>query len=357
MRKWTRATAGAVAVTALAALAAGCSTSSSSGSGASTIASLTSAMPTSYGPAEEKVLNVGIVPAMDSAGFFVALHNGLFAKEGLTIRYQPAVSSDAAISSQTAGELDITAGNYVSYIQQAEQGAPLEVVAEGSVMQAGAQTIFVRPGSKIKTLADLKGATVATNAPKNVDYLLAASVLQENGIKPTSVNWTTYQTPFPLMAQELNAGKWDAMVVPEPFATIAEQQFGEVPLADLNQGATADFPVEGYVVTKSWAAKNPNTLKRFLAALEVGQEISDTDRGAVETAFENIAGGAQNGDVPPTIGAVMALDTYPIGVDKVRLQRVADVMNQFGLLTAPYNVSGMLMPSSAFNFSQFSSSS
>ena len=356
MRTWTRATAGAVAVTALAALAAGCATSSSSsGSGVSTIASLTSAMPTSYGPAEEKTLNVGIVPAMDSAGFFVALHNGLFAKEGLTIKYQPAVSSEAAINSQLSGTLDLTAGNYVSYVTAAEQGDPLEVVAEGSVMQAGAQTIFVRPGSKIKTLADLEGATVATNAPQNVDYLLAASVLQENNIKPASVKWTNYDIAFPTMAQSLNAGKWDAMVVPEPFASIAEQKYGEVPLADLNQGATEDFPVEGYVVTKPWAKANPNTLKRFLAALEVGQEISDIDRGAVETAFETIAGGAPNGDVPPQIGAVMALDTYPIGVDKVRLQRVADVMNQFGLLTAPYNVSGMLMPASAFNFSQFSS--
>ena len=50
----------------------------------------------------------------------------------------------------------------------------------------------------------------------------------------------------------------------------------------------------------------------------------------------------------------MALDTYPIGVDQARLQRVANVMHQFGLLTNPYNVSSMLLPSSAFNFSPFS---
>ena len=74
--------------------------------------------------------------------------------------------------------------------------------------------------------------------------------------------------------------------MPEPFASIAEQQYGAVPLADLNQGATTDFPIEGYVVTKAWAAANPNTLQRFLAALSAGQEIADTDRAAVENAFE-----------------------------------------------------------------------
>ena len=52
----------------------------------------------------------------------------------------------------------------------------------------------------------------------------------------------------------------------------------------------------------------------------------------------------------------MALDTYPIGIDQTRLQRVANVMFQFGLLPNAYNVSNMLLPSSAFNFSPFSAS-
>ena len=73
----------------------------------------------------------------------------------------------------------------------------------------------------------------------------------------------------------------------------------------------------------------------------VGQEISDTDRAAVEQAFEAI-NGPQNGQVTPRIAAVMALDTYPIGIDATRIQRVADVMYQFGLLKTPFNVSSML---------------
>ncbi len=37
---------------------------------------------------------------MDSAGFFIALHDGLFAKEGLTVNYSPAVSSETAVAQQ-----------------------------------------------------------------------------------------------------------------------------------------------------------------------------------------------------------------------------------------------------------------
>jgi NitT/TauT family transport system substrate-binding protein len=326
-----------------------------------------SSLPTNFGAPEKTTLNVGVVPAMDSAGFFIALHDGLFAREGLTINYSPAVSSETAVAQQLKGQLDITGGNYVSYINEAAVNhAPIEIVAEGSIMQQGAQTIFTMPNSKITTLAQLKGHLVGVNAPGNIDYLLGVSVLQENGISPSSVEFpnatmkafasTGGAIPFPQMASELASGEISAAIMPEPFASQAEQEYGAVPLADLNQGATSDFPIEGYVVTKQWAAQNPNTLKRFLAALETGQEISDTDRGAVEQAFEAI-NGPQNGQVTPGIAAVMALDNYPIGVDATRIQRVADVMYEFNVLKTRFNVSSMLLPASFFNFAEFSSSS
>jgi NitT/TauT family transport system substrate-binding protein len=368
MRRWGRAVACATALTAVAALAAGCSSSNSSFSAAADgLTAVENSLPTNFGPAEKTTLNVGVVPAMDSAGFFIALHDGLFAKEGLTINYSPAASSETAIGQQLNGKLDISAGNYVSYIEAATKGDPLEIVSEGSITQSGAQTILTMPSEHINTLSQLKGKLIGVNGPQNIDYLLDESVLQQNGINPNSVKFPNGKDaasapfkdggaiPFPDMAGLLAGGKLAAATMAEPFASIAEQEYGAVPLVDLNQGATEQFPIEGYVVTKQWAQSNPNTLKRFLAALSVGQEISDTDRQAVEQAFESLKGAA-NGQVSDGIAAVMALDTYPIGIDQVRIQRVADVMHQFGLLKSTFNVSSMLMPSSFFNFNQFSSS-
>ena len=366
MRRWGRTAACAAALTTAAALAAGCSSSSSSTAVGGT--ALERTLPTDFGAPEKTTLNVGVVPAMDSAGFFIALHDGLFSREGLTIKYSPATSSETAVAQQVAKDptLDISGGNYVSYINEAAiNHEPIELVAEASIMQQGAQTIYTMPNSKIKTLSELKGQLVGVNAPGNIDYLLDVSVLQENNVNPKDVQFpsssdkafaaTGGAIPFPSMAQDLADGEIAAATLPEPFASQAEQHYGAVPLADLNQGATSNFPVEGYVVTKQWAAQNRNSLKRFLAALEVGQEIADTDRAAVEQAFEAINGPA-NGQVTSGIAAVMALDTYPIGIDATRIQRVADVMYQFGLLKSRFSVSSMLMPSSDFNFSPYSSS-
>ena len=172
-----------MALTAVAGLAAGCS-SPLRGPPAAAPRSASS-LPTNFGPAEKTTLNVGVVPAMDSAGFFIALHDGLFAKEGLKINYSPAVSSETAVAQQLKGQLDISGGNYVSYINEAAvDHQPIELIAEGSIMQQGAQTIFTMPNSKIKPLAELKGHLVGVNAPGNIDYLLGVSVLQENGITP-----------------------------------------------------------------------------------------------------------------------------------------------------------------------------
>jgi NitT/TauT family transport system substrate-binding protein len=304
---------------------------------------------------EQPNLNVAVVPAADSAGFFVALHQGLFAARGLHVTFIPAVSSQTVINAQALNEsrdrIDISCGNYVSYIQAQEnygQGkrpssassdmvaANLDIFAEGSVMDPGAQGLYVMPGSPIRTLAGLEGKIIGVNAPGNILYLLAASVLADHGLKVSGAHFAYY--PLPKMAAMLKAGKIAAAVLPEPFASQAELSMGVTLLADLDQGATAAFPVQGCAVTRQWAALHPATLAAFRAAFEQGQGIADTNRSAVEQAMEAL---------PPPLGltkvqaAVMALDAYPVGaVDVIRLQRVADVMRQF-LGFPPFSVRQM----------------
>jgi NitT/TauT family transport system substrate-binding protein len=295
---------------------------------------------------EKPVLSVAVDPGMDSAGFFIALDQGLFKAQGLTVNFTAPASAEAAIAGQVAGAYDITGGNYVSYIQAQQKGtADLDIFAEGSVMGPGTQDIYTMPGSPVTTLADLKGRTVEINAPDNISYLLTASVLTEHDISPASVHFATI--PATEMPAELESGAVSAAVLPEPFSSDEEEAQGGVPLADLDQGATTSFPVEGYVVTKKWAAKYPHTLAAFYTALEEGQRIADSSRTAVESAMVNMP--APYG-VSVQTAAVMALDSYPVSsgpvgrVDQVRLQRVADVMEEF-LGFPKFDIGSMLMGS------------
>src|SRR5713101_2808465 len=119
--KTRRMSGRALLVTAAAlALAAGCS---GGGGGANA-------------PGLEKTdLNVAVVPALDSAGFFVALYGGLFKAQGLNVHFTPATSSETVIADQVKGQFDVTLGNYVSYIQaEQRREADLYIFAEASVM-------------------------------------------------------------------------------------------------------------------------------------------------------------------------------------------------------------------------------
>ena len=293
---------------------------------------------------EQPDLNVAVVPAVDSAGFFVALHEGLFTAHGLHVTYVPAVSSETVINAQAldlpSDRIDISCGNYVSYIQAQEnydQGkrsasasdamvaADLDIFAEGSVMKPGAQGLYVMPNSHISSLAGLEGRTIGVNAPGNILYLLAASVLANHGLKVSGVHFAYY--PLPDMAGMLKAGKIAAAMLPEPFATQAEVSLGATLLTDADAGATSAFPVQGCAVTRQWEATHPVTLAAFRAAFEQGQAIADASRSAVEKAMEALP--APSG-VSAETAAMITLDSYPVGpVDVVRIQRVADVMQQF----------------------------
>jgi NitT/TauT family transport system substrate-binding protein len=334
-RKITRFIPVLVAAIVVFALAAGCASrgngSNGNGNGAGTSSGV-----------EKPNLTVAVVPAVDSAGFFIALYDNLFKQQGLNVKFVPAVSSETAIADQVKGTYDITGGNYVSYIQaqQAAQ-ADLEIFAEGSVMQPGAQALYTLPGSKITNLRDLEGKTVGINAPKNILYLLVASALASAGVPVNSVHFDS-NIPLPGMAAALKAGTIQAAVLPEPFASQAETADGVITLSDLNQGATTDFPIQGYVVTRQWAAQYPKTLAAFRRALEEGQQIADTNRTMLEQAMEDLPMTPEPLGVSKETAALMSVDNYPVGtVDTVRLQRVADVMSQF-LGFPSFNVASMV---------------
>ncbi len=312
--------AAAVALAGTAALGAGCS---SAAPGGQTL------------PVEKNAIVVGAVPAGDTAGLYIAQQRGYFTAVGLHVKIVPIISAEDAITAQLAGKYDVTLGNYVSYIQaDAEQHADLRIIAEASVIQPNNQAIVTLPGSRITSLAGLRGKSLAVNVPNNIGTILIGTALAEHGIPLSAVKLVAI--PFPLMTTALKKHQVDALWIPEPFLTEAEEQIGAQSIYDLDQGSSQDLPIVGYAVTQAWQRKYPGTAAAFTSALEKGQLLADTDRAAVEQAVEKFLG------VPAVTAAVMALPQFPLGVDEVRLQRISDGMRRFGLLKKPFNVKPMI---------------
>jgi NitT/TauT family transport system substrate-binding protein len=279
---------------------------------------------------EKTSIVVDAFPAIDSAGLYIAKMDGLFAAQGLDVTIEPLTnpppSTQTLIDGQAAGKYDITAGDYVTYIQNELDGkAKLRIVAEASFLQPNVLALLVKEGSSINAIGQLRGRTISVNAPNDIGTLLVDSLLLEHGIAPKLVKFNN-DVAFPNVAHTLGDNQVSASFSPEPFTSLDEETGGIEELADLDQGSSQDFPIQGYVVTQAWADKYPNTLKAFTTALSQGQEIADTDRAAVEKAVEAYLG------VKPPVAAFISLPTFPLGVDAVRLQRVVSAMVRFGLL-------------------------
>ena len=220
-------------------------------------------------------------------------------------------------------------------------GAPkadLRIIAESSFLQPNVLTLLVKGGSPISQVSQLKGRTVSVNAPNDIGTLLIDSLLVSHGLTPRQVHFNN-NVPFPAVVPTLT-GKNSPVVAsfaPEPFVSGGEAT-GLEELADLDQGATQDFPIQGYAVTAEWAKKYPGTLKAFTTALSQGQEIADTDRAAVEKVLQKYLG------IDEQSAAFISLPAFPLGVDAVRLQRVVGAMKRFGLLprNANFQVTSMI---------------
>lgn len=284
---------------------------------------------------EKSRLQVGAIEAVTAAGLYVAQQRGFFAAEGLDVTIVPTTGSGPVMADLLNGRLDINFGNYVSFIAaQANGAASLRILAEGNNATAHEQEIVVLPHSPVTSVAGLRGKTIGVNALANVATLIVSSVLAENGVPPSVVSLVAI--PFPAMGAALAARRIDAAWLVEPFLTEAEIRYGAEAVADGDQGATQNFPVSGYATTTAWVRRFPMTAAAFLRALNRGQQVADTSRPVVEQVLPRYIG------ITRQVAALVVTGNFPTGVDVVEIQRVADIMHQFGMLKQPFNVAPMI---------------
>lgn len=304
-------------------MAAGCSTGGGSGLSAP-------------GDLEKTNLTVAAVPSLDSAALYIAEQRGYFSDVGLHVTIVPAISGKTVVSQQEAGRIDVSIGAYVSYIlANADQRGTFRILAPGSVIQPATQQILVPADSAISTVSQLQGKTVAVNVTGGIGALMVQSVLSDSAIANPTQAVTYKAIPFPQMAQALKRHAVDAAYVPEPFITEAEEQSGAVPLADVDQGASQDLPVEGYFVTAAWLKRDPHTAAAFQAAILKAQAVAATQPQAVQRGVAKFA------FTSPAVAAIASQPQFPTQNNPLLIQRLANLMLQLGQLGQRYGTNAM----------------
>lgn len=293
----------------------------------------TAALTPAAHPPEEPDITVAALPSVDLAGLYVAQDQGLFARQGLHVMIRKIPSSEAIIADQLKGQVDISAGSYVPYISAQTAGARFRILAEASILEPNTRVLVTSADSPITSVAGLAGKKIGVNGTNSIGTLLISLLLSEHGVSPRKVTFVTDDAGFPAIPGQLQHGAWSAAFLAEPYITLAGEKYGERVLADLDQGDAVEFPIDGYVATQAWAERYPKTAAAFVRAIEQGQALADADPDVVQAAM------SKYDDLPPQVTAAIALPGYPIGpVNQTRIQRVAQAMLQFGILSSRYAV-------------------
>ncbi|MFI0486097.1 ABC transporter substrate-binding protein [Actinomadura sp. 9N215] len=287
----------------------------------------------SAGGLEKPEIILGTMTIADSAPVQLALSKGLFKAEGLTVRTQVIQGGAAGIPLLRSGRLDVSFGNYVSLFIAGVKDPRFKpkIVAEGFNSAAKTHTVMVRGDSPYRTIKDLAGKKIAVNTKHNISTMLVRSAAKAQGVDFDDDKGFV-EVPPPAMEQALKSRSVEAVMAIEPFGTQMTRSMGARMVADLSSGQTASLPIAGYAATEKFAKDNPKTVAAFQRALVKAQGMC-ADRKVVQDVLPTYAKG-----IDAKVAAGMSFGTYPTSLDAAHLQRVADLMRQFGYLDKPVDV-------------------
>jgi NitT/TauT family transport system substrate-binding protein len=326
-----RPTAGFGLIIALVAASAGCSSASSSSTGNTAV--------TTVSGLEKTHLNVAYLPIIQDAPLFLAIKNGYFAREGLTVSTVPEVASTAALPGMANGSIDLIAGaNYESFFAMQALGKfNMKIIADSSQCDAQSLVVLALTGSHITGPASLLGKTVAVQINPDIQTITLNAELAADGLNPARIRYVVI--PFPQMNTALKEGKVDAVAQVEPFASQAEAQLGAKVVMSYCSPPVGDFPEAGYVSSAAWAAKYPRTALAFQRAVEQAQTLAATNRGAVEKVLPSFIP-----HMTAQIADIVDIGVFPTSLNAVRLQRLVDLMVQSGIIPpGRLNVQSLLL--------------
>ncbi|SEN85020.1 ABC transporter substrate-binding protein [Nonomuraea pusilla] len=314
----------ALLLTATALLISGCGGGSDSGSSGKS------------GGLEKTDITVGMLALPEVAPIQIGIDKGFFKAEGLNVKFELVQGGATAMPDLVSGKLDVLHSNYVSAILAAASGtAKLKVVGEAYVAKPGNFMLMTKKGSSITKIAELKGKKVGVNTQKNIATLAVSALLKTNGLTPEDVSFT--EKPFPEMAGALESGEVDAAFMPEPFHEVAAGANGAVSLSDMFTGPTADFPIAGYLTTDTFAKDNPKTVAAFQRGLAKAAELAISNSAEVDAALLKYT------KIDKATADLMQLGGFSTSVNGTRLQRVADLMQEFGYIPSKFDVNQLLV--------------
>jgi len=217
--------------------------------------------------AQDTKVGIGISGWTGFAPLTLAKEAGIFAKNGLDVSIKKIPQKDRHLAI-ASGDIQCAATTVETWIVWNANG-----VATTQIFQLdksyGADGMVVKPN--ITKISDLKGKTVAADAPGTATYFTLAWMLKKNGLSIKDVNVVNLAPQAAANAMIAGTGGIDAGMTYEPFlsAVRAKPEAGKI------IATTLDYPMvmDTFGCTPKFLAENPKAAQAlansYFQALEM----------------------------------------------------------------------------------------
>ena len=224
-------------------------------------------------------IQIGCTATSDCASAMVAVDEGIFKKHGVDAEMILIGINSNIPAAILSNSIQIGGPTSTTFLQAVDGGLDLVAISGASVMNPAANqaiAAIVRNGITIKEPKDFVGKKVGAPGLGAFLHVLFVKWLVEKGVDPKSVNFV--EVTFPTMADIIKSGGVDAVLTAEPFVTrMTNAAIGTVGARYAAELARTE-PIIFYAAARDWAEKNPDTVKKFRAAIAESAAIVNSDR-------------------------------------------------------------------------------
>lgn len=195
--------------------------------------------------------------------YYVALDQGFFKANGLSITERKYDSGSGALSGMLAGEADIVVGTTeFPLVNQALRQASLKSIAV--IAKSDFIYVVARKDRGIQNTADLKGKRVGTTFGTIAEFYLGR-LLELNGLSTKDITEVDLKTPDEWV-NAVSTGVVDAVCTAQPSADSAAKLLGSNAVMWSAQSSQSLFAQA--IASTSWLAANQDLAEKFLRALD-----------------------------------------------------------------------------------------
>jgi len=282
-------------------------------------------------------LKVAITPInYDAVPFLFALKTGLFLKAGLDVQLQRIPQGAAIGAAVASGSVDLGKSSSVSLLQGFARGVPFRLIAPGAMYDDRLPNVqlLVAADSPIHSAKDLNGQTLATQTVGAIDQVALAAWMERNGGDATSLHWV--EIPMTAGAAALEQHRAAAQIFTAPLLDDALASGKLRAFAPVYSAIARRFLFSAYFTSADWAAKNPETIRKFAAVVKTAGEYTNAHHDEVAPIVAALA--------DQTV-AVMLKTQWAIAgttLDPGDLQPLIDASAKYGVLAKSFPAATMI---------------